>query len=199
MAYEFGKALPAQITPERLWVARSRVAAVCEIEPSTIKDSFMLAQTLQGVSRAVSDIVFAISAVETTDLRVVPGSDPATMLENDADNILRRFADPASRIGRMFVAQAQPSKGNGASMGVHEVTASSQKATHNVVIPTDQIIDRLLMQEPCLWDEEGVLSRDLRSRQSNRAYPFCSREYHEGDARRYFTVLQELSAELVDA
>jgi len=119
------------------------------------------------------------------------------MPEIAAGNVLRRFASPVSRLGRMFIAQ--PSKGYGASMGVHEVVAKGQNATHDIVIPTDRLIDRLLMQEPCFWDEMGVYSRDFRSGRPDIAYPFNNRFHSEGAAQRYFTVLQELSAELVNA
>lgn len=197
MTYEFGKALPDQVTTERLEAARRFVATVCEIDPANIEDGVALAQTLQGVSRAVSDIALAKGGVETSDLRVAPGFDPAIMPTITAGNILRRFADPVAELGRMFVAQ--PSKGFGASMGVHEVTSGGQTTTHDIVIPTDQFIDRLLMQEPCFWNEMSVYSRDFRSGQQEIAYPFNNRYYTEGAAQRYFAVLQELSAELVEA
>jgi len=188
MAYEFDEALPNQVTSERLAVARSVVAAVCEIDPIVIEDGVVLAQTLQGVSRAVADIVIS---------RGTPDFDISIMPEIAAGNVLRRFASPVSRLGRMFIAR--PSEEHGASMGVYEVTAGGQNATHDIVIPTDRLIDRLLMQEPCFWDEMGVHSRDFRSGRPDIAYPFNNRFHTEGAAQRYFAVLQELSAELVDA
>ena len=42
MAYEFGKALPDQVTSEQLAVARSVVAAVCEIDPTVVEDGVVL-------------------------------------------------------------------------------------------------------------------------------------------------------------
>ncbi len=193
--YEFGKALPDQITTERLQEARFIVARVCDLDVDTVHDSITLAQNLQGVSRAVSDIVLAKGAVETTDLRTADHFDPQIMPAIAAGNILRNFDDPAARIGRMFVAQ--PSIGYGASMGVYEVGSTSQQITHEIHLPKDQQIDKLLTQEPCFWTEMGPYSMDFRNGRPDAAYPFHNKFYADGTPQKYLTVAQELSTELL--
>ena len=55
---DFFKARPDQVTTERLQEARAVVGRVCELDPASI-DSLTLAERLQGLSRAFSDIVLS--------------------------------------------------------------------------------------------------------------------------------------------
>lgn len=198
MHFEFNKALSGQVTLEQLQVARLTLAGIREVDPSKVEDGIVLAEALQGVSRAVSDIVLARGVVQKTDLGAVLPSDSKNISSIvTSSNILRRFNDPASRTGRMFIAQ--PDVGNGASMGVHKVTADEQRVTHDIQIPPDRLIDQLLMQEPCLWDEQGVYARDFRDSQPDIAYPFYNHLHTVSAVQRYFSILQELSADLLDA
>lgn len=194
--FEFFKALPDQVTTERLSEARLLVAGICEVDVSAIDDSTILAQRLQGVSRAVSDIVLAKGSVETTDLRQFDKFNPVIMPEVAAGNVLRHFDEPETRTGRMFVAQ--PSKGYGAGMGVHMLgSGSSQLIMNEIYLPTDQQIDSLLSEEPCFWTEMGPYSQDFRSGRPDAAYPFHNRFYSEDVPQKYFGMLQELSTELL--
>lgn len=207
--HELAKALPDQVTTARLREARLLIAGVCEVNAASVDDSVLLAKRLRGVSQAVTDIVVSRGAVEVMDLSTVDEFDPTLMPALTATNIVRRFSDPSSRTGRMFVAHA--SRGYGASMAVdsvvergyydiyetpHRTDGKEYTCMYSVDIPTDEQVETLLSQEPCFWADSYHDSRDHRG-EPPMVYPFHSGRYTEGAPQRYFATLQELSTELL--
>lgn len=81
-------------------------------------------------------------------------------------------------------------------MAVHEVIPNNALTRYEAHIPTDHMLDQILMQEPALWDNVSA-AIDFRGRQSIDAYPFHARFSDEGAAARYLSIVQELSAELL--
>lgn len=197
MAIEFGKPLPDQVTTERLRESVQVVRDVVEVDPQEITDSLVLAERIRGVAAAISDIVLSKGAFETTNLTQAEAYNPNTMPASYVSNILRRYQNPDTREGRMFVAQ--PDRGVGATLGVHMIEGSSQRITHEIFVPSERNIYDLLGEEPALWSEMGPHSQDFRSGRPAPAYPFHNRFYDDGAPQRYFRLLQELSTDLLDA
>jgi hypothetical protein len=180
--FELSKAIPDQVTTERLHEARGAVSRILELDPASI-DATTLAERLQGMSRAVSDIVIS---KEVTRL-----AEPAAFY------ILRHFDDPQTRTGRMFVAQPYIGHATGASMAVHDVTPGNQRIVTRLHFPTDLQIDDLLMHDPASWNNMTGWAQDFRSGRPMQAYPFHNSLAGIGAPGRYLSLAQELSQELL--
>jgi hypothetical protein len=187
-----GEALPARIAPDRLRRAQLLVKGIRELELDAVSDNVMLAHCLQGVSKAVSDIVTGRKVLDITSLII------AEQLEIPVENVLDYSVRPERQDTSIFMANL--SEELGPYLGVLIVPVSGQrKVEREVTIPTDHHIDALLMQEVAFWEDVGTFSRDFRDGGCEMAYPFSSQHGGEDDHRRYLKMLQEFSGELLTA
>lgn len=193
--FESGNPIPNQVTPERLGQARLLITRLVETDPISVQEGVELAERLEGVSEAVSDIVIARLALETSVSTQVAGNGPHIIPSILTKNILKKFANPDTQLGRMFAAR--PSSGHGASLSVEVISERERLTVLGVKIPPDYMIDRFLTYEPCLWDDAGITSRDSRRGRIHTAFPFSAGLNNPGDSAKYFRTLQELSSELL--
>ncbi len=186
-----------QVTTEQLNRSRAVVARVCELDTRTI-DATRLAERLQGLSRAISDIVLARGEIEVTHFKGLPEYVPGVTPEIFVSNVLRRHASPETRTGRGFTAV--PGEGlAGASMSVKEVFVDDALHIYEASIPPDRVIDAFLMGEP---DPDlaylCVAAQDWRIAGKNpvSATPFY-RPHDYSAPGQYLSIVQELSLELL--
>lgn len=196
-ANEGDRASDQTLTGIVLGEARLVVAAACELDVESVQDSSVLARRLRGVSQAVTDIIVAgrkLAAVGV-DTAAQPGSTMPTVF---AVRSIRHYENPETQTGRTFVAH--PSKSRGARMAVQHVQHINNQETlrpaYDLRLPTDAHIDRLLGEEPCLWDETSPHALDFRNG-FDEIYPFSTLSYTEGAPQRYYGMFKELATELL--
>jgi hypothetical protein len=194
--FEYGHASIDQVTSGRLREARLIVARLLELDADSVQGPMELAQVLQGVSRALSDIVLARGAVETWVTRAADPDDPKSLPSYAAEYVVRRYSNPENRNGEMFVGKTH--RQQGAYLAMYLRDSQSQQVKQSVRIPTDHQIDSFFMNDLRTWRDLTHHSEDYSSGNLNTAYPFHI-EYGSDDApHRYLAITQLLSEELVE-
>lgn len=170
-------------SPNDITHARAIIGEIIATHPGDVQGPLELAHRLQGVSWALSAVIRQYGEIEP----------------NGIDASLQRTTRHRPWTSRTFNARAEfPPIGAHMSVSLRGIMVG--QTVCSISLPTDTQIDTFLTHNPATWERETttlIHADDYRTAEKSSQFPFNHILSDEHSSTRYFSLLQELSGELL--